>query len=208
MKLYLNYAGILFFGIGLGILGIKAYDRINKAPNEVFSTQKLKNKIDPFLDGFFDKDFFKGKTQDPFSHMKRMQKNLDKLFEGYPQEWLEGNAFDDWFNSRFGGSVFDIEQSEDEDSVYYTLIVKNIDRDSIKVSIKDKQVVVFDSYLESNPNDLVTQSEYKRSFPIPFGVDEEKVSVENTEDGIVIKFPKIQSFSGVFYRQTEHYSYI
>jgi len=125
---------------------------------------------------------------------------MDKLF-GEQLGQLKGeNHFDDWFKGRFGGSVFDIEQKEDDKYVYYEIKLEGLDKNNIKVNVIDDMLEISGKIIkteEKNSSSGISKSQvqqsFHRSFPIPPGVDSEKVEFETEDERLVVKFPKNES---------------
>lgn len=100
------------------------------------------------------------------------------------------NAFDN-FNE------LNIAHREDFDYKYIDISTSGLDKDSLKIDVKDGLVSI-----ESNVKNIkrvnnehessfsAFASSYNQSFNIPEGVDEKKMEVIKNSDHVTIKFPK------------------
>ncbi|MCB9091190.1 MAG: Hsp20/alpha crystallin family protein [Halobacteriovoraceae bacterium] len=190
-------------GVLLGIGGTYLFTNYNlvekKSDNkQVFNDSfDYKSKgFDSFFDKTFDDDFF-GKDFSPFKQMEKMRENMNRLFEDQFNNSLDNKYFDNWFEGRFGGSVFDIGESEDDKFVYYRIQLDGVDQNNLKIDVSNGQLnisgVINKESEKSSQGSLsksrVSQS-FKRSFPVPLGVDADKVEFETKENEIIVKFPK------------------
>jgi HSP20 family molecular chaperone IbpA len=48
--------------------------------------------------------------------------------------------FDEWYKSRFGGKIGDVEQRGDEDFIYFIVHLPGIDPENFKVEVRDATV--------------------------------------------------------------------
>ena len=159
----------------------------------------IQKDFDKFFNHSFDDDFFNPDFS-PFKQMEKMRKNMDKLFSDRFGDLNSNLYFDDWFKGKFGGTVFDIDQDEDDDYVYYTIKAEGIDKSNVKVDVQDGMVNIsgkVDQMNENKSEDSLSKSRFSssfsRSFPVPSNVDANSVKFEAKDDEIVIKFPKIKS---------------
>lgn len=191
------HALIFSSGLALGALGSGIYFyNENKSSDVLFPKQDLTT----FYDKVFDRDFFQ-RNQSPFEQMEKMRKEMDKFFESTMQDYSK-ITFDDWYGSRFGGSIGDIDQNEDDKYVYFKVDLKGIDKNTINTDVSGGQVTISgshsDLHAEEEAGANVRSESYQsfhRSFPVPSGVNPDKVEFETKDDELVIKFPKVRERS-------------
>lgn len=149
--------------------------------------------IDPFLNDFFNDDFFSRRT-DPFEEMRRMRERMTKHFD--QDDGGGGGLFDDWWKQRFGGGDSgEIKQREDKNYVYYDLYTKDLNPEKLKVKVEKGQITIdgqIEKKSEEGNNQSFFSSSFHRSFPVPSEVDGNKVKIEQEKDRLVLKFPKME----------------
>jgi HSP20 family molecular chaperone IbpA len=121
-----------------------------------------------------DDDFFAG---DPFRQMREIRKRFMKEAEQRP-----------------GRNVGEIKKREDKNYVYYDVAVKGLDKPNFNLKIEDGQISIsgrVETKSESNGNGIYSSSSFQQSFPIPPDVDEKGIQVEQGEDLVTLKFPKL-----------------
>lgn len=166
----------------------------------MFVTQRLWWKAHPSMRGsslfhsarnmnsFFDDSF----GDDFFQMRKNMLKhfNTDEADDG-------GGMFDSWFGRKFGGgSVADVSKREDDQFVYYDIAVKGLKDEKVNVRVEDGQITI-SGQVENKTDDeggaSFTSSRFHRSFPVPYGVDPNRVQMTQEKDRLVVKFPKVKT---------------
>jgi HSP20 family molecular chaperone IbpA len=91
------------------------------------------------------------------------------------------------------GGVGEVQQHEDENFYYYNISIKGLDRQSLNVEVKDGQILLKGQIrLANNAGGEMVES-FNRSFPAPPNVDPQKVDIQNTQDTLTLKFPKIDT---------------
>ncbi len=155
-----------------------------------------RKRLDRFFDDTFDNDFFDPHFS-PFKQMEKMRENMDKLFEQHFGGRDHSQLFDSWFNDKYGGSVFDIEQEEDDKHVYYKIRLEGVDQNNLKIEVEDGMLNISGDIVETREEasrGTISKSNFRqhfyRSFPVPANVDADKVQFETKEDIIIVKFPK------------------
>jgi HSP20 family molecular chaperone IbpA len=131
--------------------------------------------------------------------MRRMQESMMKQF-GQLDDDPGGGIFDSWFKERFGGGEpGDIQTREDEDFVYYDVAIKNLSNKKLDIQVEGGQIMISgtiekrsDDKGKNTNSSQFYSSTFHRSFPVPFGVDGNKVQIEHEGEKIIIKFPKIK----------------
>lgn len=181
-------------GLGMGALGSGLYF---KNESKISDVQFPKRDLTTFYNKVFDKDFFQ-RDRSPFEEMEKMRKEMDSLFESTMKDHSK-ITFDDWYGSKFGGTIGDIDQDEDDKFVYYKVDIQDVDRDTIKTDVSGGQVTISGSRSEiqaeeAEGTDVKAESyqSFHRSFPVPSGVNADKVEFETKGNELVIKFPKVQ----------------
>ena len=167
--------------------------------NELFqSLDKYQDNLNQKFDSFFNDEFFS--QDDPFEALrdfrKQMQSNKDRL-----NQPSFSTPFDSWFSSKFGGgTVRDIEKREDEDFVYYEIVVQDLKGTTINTKVENGYLTVTGQIEseDSEENDengfsnrSVFSSTFSRTFPLPTEVDTDAMEMEAERNKIIIKFPKI-----------------
>ena len=191
--------GALCFAIGVAtLLAFQNYGD-NKS-RDTGSTDRLFSQergMDTTLDSFFDDDFFKS-SKSPFDEMKKMQESMMKQF-GFPDDESGSGIFDSWFKKKFGGGdPGDVQVREDEDFVYYDVIIKNLSDQKLEIRVEEGQIKIsgtIEKKSEDNGKNgssrQFSSSTFHRSFPVPHGVDSTKAEMEHDGDKIIIKLPKV-----------------
>lgn len=105
-----------------------------------------------------------------------------------------GRHFDTFYDSFFNDPYFTdmetkLDQGEDSEFVYYKIPLDEVDKDTLKVDVKDGHVSVSGKKSEVKDG-LESYQSFQRVFPVPEGVEESKVSFETKDDEFVIKFLK------------------
>ncbi|HLE12616.1 MAG: hypothetical protein A2504_04035 [Bdellovibrionales bacterium RIFOXYD12_FULL_39_22] len=152
------------------------------------------------LDGFFDNSFFRDDF-DPFAEMERMKKQLREHFKNSGGSSDDFNAlFDGWYGNKFGGDLSEIKRGENDKFVYYDVSVDGLKDQKVDVKAKDGMIsisgVVEKEESKQMPGGGQSRSRsvesVNRNFPIPEGVDADKMEIETSRNHIRIKFPKIK----------------
>lgn len=183
----------LVAGIAIGGAGTHFYKESQEP--KISSSDLPTRNLSKFYDRTFDSDFFQ-QNRSPFEQMKKMSEEMDKMFEESFQD-MSKLTFDNWYEGRFGGSINDIKQEEDEKYVHYRIDLEGLDKDSVKVDVSGGQVNVSGSSTKVEAQEEGqgnVQSEVHRSFhrifPVPANVDANRVEIETKGDEIHLKFPK------------------
>ena len=134
------------------------------------------------FNSLFDDDFFSQK--DPFEEMRKMRKRMRE------QDSLFSAPFDSWFSGRFGGgNVDEIHSHEDDQYIYYEIKVEDLESTSINAKVEQGYITITGTTKKGDENSHFSSS-FQRSFPVPYGVDENKMEMSSEEDKVIIKFPK------------------
>ncbi len=170
MKNKLIYVLIFLLGGIVFATGTKLYLDAKNRPTEVVQAHEAP-KRKSFFERFFDEDFFGEEVLD------QMAKNMEGM------ETL--------------GQVGRLETSENDQYVIYEIFLDLIDKNSLKIDIKDGQITLSGQARieKENKGDFgvsksISVSSFTRSFPAPQGVKTEDVQIEHKEKSIVLKFPK------------------
>ncbi len=192
--------GVLCFALGItGLLVFQNY-RGSKAQDVDVASELLRQErgIDGTLDSFFNDDFFKS-SNSPFEEMRKMQERMMKQFESSEGD-PGGGMFDSWFKKKFGGGEpGDIHMREDDDFVYYDVVIKNLVNSKLDIRVQDGQITISGTIEKRSSNEddkrnasRFYSSTFHRSFPVPNGVDDTKAEMEQKGEKIIIKLPKIK----------------
>lgn len=140
-----------------------------------------------FFDNLFNDDFF-GKSKNPFAEMQRIQKQMLREFNR-PDTFQ--SSFDNWYKNKFGGgNVYELTQREDDKFIYYEIELEGLHPQKVDVDVKEGQVFISGS-AEATTKDSFLESTFQRSFPVPPNVDANKLNMEQLNDKIIVKFPKL-----------------
>lgn len=194
---------MVFLWEGGGTYFLTNYSLVKKEKEELskktITTSPIKKDFDSFFYNSFNDDFFSPNFS-PFKQMEKMRQNMDKLFGDHLGQLKSGSHFDNWFKGKFGGSVFDIEQKEDDKYTYYEIKLEGLDQNNLKINVVDGMLEISGEIIkteESNSSSGISKSQvrhnFHRSFPVPSGADSEKVDFETEDDKLVVKFPKNDS---------------
>ena len=96
------------------------------------------------------------------------------------------------------GQVGRLETSENDQFIIYEILLDQVDKNSLKIDIKDGQINLSGQAKIEKENKgqfgiskSISISSFNRSFPIPQGVKAEEVQIENNEKSVILKFPKV-----------------
>ena len=162
---------ILFFLIGLAtgwsLHGPQSHSQ--KTSSREFSEPRSFS-----INSLFDDDFF-SPNQDPFEEMRRLQKQMK-------------NSLGD--SQQLG----QLSEHEDDESIIYELsLPQDQTPQKLQVDVKNGQVIISASIESKKDQDGLQSSissSFHRSFPAPTGVDAEHFKLEQSENKIILKFPK------------------
>ena len=126
-----------------------------------------------------------------------MQERMMKQFESSEGD-SGGGIFDSWFKKKFGGGdPGDIHMREDDDFVYYDVVIKNLVNSKLDIRVQDGQITISGTIEkrssdegENKNSSRFYSSTFHRSFPVPYGVDDTKAEMEQRDEKIIIKLPK------------------
>lgn len=176
---------IFFFIIGVAIAS--AYWKQKPITSTHSEAQIGPSFNSSFFDGLFNEDFF-GKSKNPFAEMQRIQTQMLKEFNK-PDSFQ--NSFNNWYKNKFGGgSVYELKQREDDKFIYYEIELEGLIPQKVAVDVKDAQVFISGS-AKTTIEDGYLESAFQRSFPAPPNVDVNKLTMEQADGKIIIKFPKL-----------------
>ncbi len=191
--------GLLYFALGVtAVIAIQNYK--NTKGHDIYPENKLfkreGNINDSTLDSFFDDDFFRS-NKSPFEEMEKMRERMMKQFESFDED-SKGGIFDSWFKRKFGGGEpGEIRQREDNDFVYYDVVIKDLVNQKLDIRVEGGQITVSGTIRKksSGKGDKGSSRQYynstfHRSFHVPHEVDETKAQMEQDGEKIIIKLPK------------------
>lgn len=162
----------------------RAFDDILKDQEKIFKN----------FDSLFDRDFFH--HDDPFAEMKRMREQMHRQFENWNKDASSGflsSPFDSWYGNRFGGTVADISQREDNDNVYYDISVDGLGDSKVNTEVKNGYITIKGETKKEKDDDKaksLMQSSFQRTFPVPNGVDADHMETISEHGKITLRFPK------------------
>jgi HSP20 family molecular chaperone IbpA len=167
-----------------------------KSKSQEKKYQRNQKAYDGIYDSLFNDGFFEHKSN-PFKEIQKMRKEMNVFFEDRFGDFDSNFYFDNWYSDRIGGEIGEITKTEEDKFFYYKINLKGLDRDTVKVNIKNKKINISGSYKKVISNKSAHEvfestviKNFQRIFSTPFGVDEKKIEFETKEDEIVIKFPK------------------
>ncbi|KHE94107.1 MAG: Hsp20 family protein [Candidatus Scalindua rubra] len=192
--------GVLCFALGAAVIFAVQNYRTN-GKHDINTKNKLSNhegSMDKTFDSFFDDDFFMS-SKSPFEEMRRMQESMMRQFNQYDDDSGSG-IFGSWFKKRFGGGEpGDIQTREDEDFVYYDVVIKDLSNKKLDIKVEDGQIKISgtvekrsDDKGKNTNSSKFYSSTFHRSFPVPYGVDGDRVQMEQDDEKIIIKLPKVK----------------
>ncbi len=160
---------------------------------------KKQTDIQNQFNNMFNDDFFG--QRDPFAQMKKMRKEMEKRMEEFTGEnQVTKNPFDSWYSEKFGGgSIEDVSMRQDDSFVYYDIKIENLNLTSLNTKIENGHISVTGSVEkrdDSNENGnfhSYFKSTFVRTFPVPEGVDTNKMETIPEKDKITLKFPKLKT---------------
>ncbi len=175
MKNKLIYVAIFLLGGIVFATGTKLFLDSKKQPVELSHADSgIKKKS--FFERFFEDGFFS-------------DEGLDQMAEQMAQS-MQGMAS--------MGQVGRLETSQTDQFVIYEIFLDQVDKNSLKIDIKDGQINISGQAKIEKENKgqfgvtkSVSISSFSRSFPAPQGVKIEDVQMENKENSIILKFPKV-----------------
>lgn len=173
------YILIFFLGALVAATGTKIY--FDKKPNE--ELVKLEEKKRPKKRSFFDSFFGGGFDDDVFDQMDQMaEQMMEQMGQGMaPTQMSDG----------------ELTRYEDDRYVYLEFKLGEIDKNTLNLEIKDGNVTIKGQTKIENTtknqfgsSTSISISSFHKSFPVPQGVKEEEVVIENKDGAIILKFPK------------------
>jgi len=177
MKNKLIYVVIFLLGGIVFATGTKLYLDSKNPPTEVVIENKSPPKRKSFFDRFFGDDSF-------FN---------DEIFDQMAEQMAQGMQTAGSF-----GEVGNLETSETDQFIIYEIFLDQVDKNSLKIDIKNGQITLSGQARIENENQgqfgtskSISISSFTRSFPAPQGVKIEEVQIENKENSVVLKFPKV-----------------
>jgi len=113
---------------------------------------------------------------------------IDKLLDDY---WAE--EFKSQFFSLSGeglqSSVLNMRQSEDENFIYYKIDLAEVDSNNLEVEVEEEHIRVAGSV--HRLDDGAVEQTFEQILPVPDGVNEHQVRIEQGDGQLVVKFPKV-----------------
>jgi HSP20 family molecular chaperone IbpA len=157
----------------------------------------MKMNMDSIFDQFYNDDFF-SQANDPFEDMRKMRNQMLLQFD---QPKQGGDLFDSWYQKKFGGgNAGEIKKREDDQFIYYEVTIRDVEKEKLKVKVENGQISIsgqIESKSEDDGNVSYSSSSFHRSFPAPTGVDVERFKMEQNQDRLIIKFPKLNKKSAI-----------
>lgn len=114
------------------------------------------------------------------------------------------NANERWlFDFSRDVTSFDFTRREDKSYIYYEILVRNLNKESLNVKIKNDVITVTgrrenssyrnisEQHFSFSKNDSILN--FRSSFPTPKNVDTGKFSTEYQNNKLTLKFPKVQN---------------
>ena len=178
--------GVLLFAFYIG--DVKAKTTLDATMQDLQNNLEERDKL---FDDYFDKDFFGG-HENPFKEMEKIRKQMMDHFANLHKGF--NHNFDGWFSDRFGGGdVSDFSQREDDKYVYYEIKIPGMDGNKTNIKIENGMVNISGDIKEINESKNGRSeyiSQYRRSLPVPDGVDAGKADISAESSKAIIKFPK------------------
>ncbi len=142
-------------------------------------------------------------SRDPFRQMDQMHNQIRKRMNNFfGSSFLDDPLFNQGFmQPNILGDIADddiqVNNYEDDQYSYIEIVTDKIDQKTVNVDVIDGVVTITaETVNEKNDSSLNSRSmssyfsKFSKSFPAPYGVDENKVEIDNEDNKIVIKFPK------------------
>ncbi|GJQ59273.1 MAG: Hsp20/alpha crystallin family protein [Candidatus Scalindua sp. AMX11] len=200
MLKYQIIIGVLCFALGATVF-LAVQNFRNDEKHDINSNDKLfdhTGNMDKTFDSFFNDDFFRS-NKSPFEEMERMQESMMRQF-GQLGDDPSGGMFGSWFKKRFGGGKpEDIQTREDDDFIYYDVVIKDLSNKKLEIKVEGGQIRISgttETRSDNKEKDATSRqfysSTFHRSFPVPNGVDGDRVQMEQEGEKMIIKFPKIK----------------
>lgn len=206
-----NQLIILSLGITLGGAGISLAGK-----KEELKSTDLKLKYQPKdVESFFSKPKLRTLEKEEAPHESQEEdldptpEAMEKSFESALQEMTKMRQqtmklFDDWVAGMdpFQGhinpqhEIARINEREDDHFIYFEIPIKNLKKEKLKVNIANGMVQVtgqIEKKKQGKHASSYYSSSFHRSFPVPAGVDADKVQMSQEKDQLVVKFPKVKS---------------
>ncbi len=143
MLKYQIIIGVLCFALGATAL-LAIQNNRNNRKQDIDTQDKVfrrEESLDKTLDSFFNDDFFR-LNKSHFEEMRRMQESMMRQF-GQLDDDPGGGAFGSWFKKRFvGGEPDDIQTREDEDFIYYDVVIKDLSNKQLDIQVEGGQIVI------------------------------------------------------------------
>lgn len=144
------------------------------------NAEKFGREQEDLFDKFFDEDFD--------AQMNAMQKKLDKFFKQSPL----GNTINPYSKNGKGITTQEIYQEVVDDKLLIHIRLAGLDRKKLDVKIHQEMISIKGEVSHQEKSDHHQQyfsSQFQQSFPLPEGVDINKITYDEKEDEIVIIVP-------------------
>jgi HSP20 family molecular chaperone IbpA len=139
-----------------------------------------------------------GRPTDPFAAMEQMQqqameemhKHMQAFFnhdDFFGQGGIAGNSGFPFSNAPPGIGT-ELQQGEDDYSVFYKLQVGNLSNLNVKV---ENGYVSINAEMSNKSANALARSTISESFPLPAGVDPDSAKIDKENDAVVIRFSKV-----------------
>lgn len=181
----------------LSILGIPQ----NKESREMIFDDILNKQKDirHHFDSIFNDDFFR--SADPFYEMKKTRDEMQRRMNAFKKQNGTSNPFDSWYSDKFGGgSVDDIAQREDDGFVYYDIKIRDLKSTSVNTKVENGYITITGTFEKRDGTDessaaseSIYKSTFRRTFPLPDLIEQDKMEMIPEKDKVVLKFPKIKA---------------
>jgi HSP20 family molecular chaperone IbpA len=178
-------------GLAVGATGAGFY--FHQSEKQVSLPQ---SQLTTLYDDLFDKKFF-SQSRSPVLQMEKKREDMDKFFSSSLQDFPKV-TFKDWYGSKFGGNIGEMKYDEDSKFVTYKVDLSGIDPETLKTDISGGQVTISasGSKMQAQEEEGVSQKtnfqqSFHRSFPVPEGVDPNRVEIKQSGNELIIKFPKV-----------------
>lgn len=140
------------------------------------------------LDDFFDEGFFA--QGNPFEEMRKFRKQLERQLKNQGDDQGQVDAFDNWYGGRFGGGTLnEIHLKEDDQYIYYEIVIKDLNSTSVKASVEGNDLSITGESVSGRDSESFSTT-VTRSFPLPAQAKAETMQMIPEAGMVVIRFQK------------------
>ncbi|MBL6990653.1 MAG: Hsp20/alpha crystallin family protein [Bacteriovoracaceae bacterium] len=164
---------------------------LKKNQRDPFDAQQklLSEFFNEFMDdGFFNMDI------DPFKEMETMRKRFRQHFKNHKDFDEFDSLFDNWHGGKFKPRHKNIDESENDEYVFYKMEIPGLSSIDVNVEVKNRVVTIKAKVVETHNKSKLNYkgiSQFNQTFTLPDYVDPDSIDTSTKDDFLTLKFKKI-----------------